>query len=102
MKRDEMDNLVNGIREKLGDELSAKISDDLGTLLTDNNNVLQQIENQENIINTLKQDKESLITANGNLLKQIPMGQEIDIVDKEEIKEHFNFENAFDEKGNFK
>lgn len=103
MKREEMDNFVNNLREKIGEENAGIIADDLGTLLTDNANMLKQQEENQATINKLREDKENLLSANGNLLKQVSMQNDggFEFKEKEEKKERFSIKDAFDTKGNF-
>lgn len=107
MKKEDMDKLINGIQEKIGEEASGLISDDLGMLITDNTNMNKDLTNKENEINKLKDQKEKLIATNGNLLQQISMGEEENFFSKnkkeeEEKPKKFNFKDAFDTKGHFK
>lgn len=107
MKNEDMQNFVENIREKIGEENSGLIADDLGTLITDNASMNSQLENKDKKIEKLEKDKENLISANGNLLQQIGMGEETprnfnkNNEEKEEDKK-FSFKTAFDEKGRFK
>lgn len=110
MKQEEMENLINGIQEKAGEEVSALISDDLGMLLTDNTNMNKEINKKDKEIEKLKNQKEKLIETNGNLLQQISMGEEEENFfnrnkindDKKDETKKFSFKDAFDEKGKFK
>lgn len=103
MKKEEMDNFVNNLREKVGEETAGIIADDLGTLLTDNANMLKKQEENQTTINKLREDKENLLSANGNLLRQVSMQNDgsFDFKEKEEKKEKFSMKQAFDNKGNF-
>lgn len=102
MKKEDFEKLTNGMQEKLGKENSSLIADDIGILITDNQNMLSQIEKQQNEIRKLKQDKENLITTNGNLLQQVSMGVDVSKKNKEdEPPKKFSFKSCFDEKGNF-
>lgn len=105
MKNEDFENLINSMRTKLGEENSALIADDLGTLITDNSQMNNDLKNRDSQISKLKQDKENLITSNGNLLQQISMGDDISSrpSSKKEEKEEkeFSFKSCFDEKGNF-
>ena len=105
MKSNDFENLINSMRTKLGEENSALIADDLGTLITDNSQMNTEMDAKNNQITKLKQDKENLITSNGNLLQQISMGDDISSrpSNKKEEKEEkeFSFKSCFDEKGNF-
>lgn len=106
MENEEFDNLINGIREKLGEENSAKIADDLGTLITNNTKQNSDLANRNTEIEKLTKDKENLITTNGNLLQQIAMQNKDDNFPdfKKEKKEEkpFSFKDQLDENGNFK
>ena len=99
MKNQDYENIINGIRTKVGDEMSALIADDLTTLISDNSNMNSQIENKDKEIDKLKSDKENLIKANGNLFQQITMGEEKE--EKEKPEEEFSFYDMFDDNGNF-
>ena len=108
MQTDKFNELINGVKEKLGEEATALISDDLAILISDNAQTNKDLENRDTQINTLKQDKENLIKTNGNLLQQVSVGKEEDFSlnqnkqkEKEEKKEPFSFKKQFDEKGNF-
>lgn len=104
MKKEEFDNLTNQMQEKLGAENSALISDDLGTLITDYNKMLEDITKRDEQIEKLQKDKENLISVNGNLLQQVSMGKENSqkTVEEEKPNAPFDFRTVFDEKGNFK
>lgn len=104
MKNEEMQKFTNTLREKLGEENSALIADDLGTLITDTSNMNSMLEKQTSTINELKADKENLIKVNGNLLQQVSMGEDFtpnNSKKEEKEKEPFSFKSVFDEKGNF-
>lgn len=105
MKQEEFENKMNSIQEKIGQEASSLILDEIGALLTDNKQMNTQLEEKETQITKLKQDKETLQAVNGNLLQQVAMGKDttnIENKEKEEIKKPFDFRTAFDEYGNFK
>ena len=105
MKQEEFENKMNSIQEKIGQEASSLILDEIGALLTDNKQMNTQLEEKDTQITKLKQDKETLQAVNGNLLQQVAMGKDttnIENKEKEEIKKPFDFRTAFDEYGNFK
>lgn len=104
MKKEDFENKMNSIQEKLGKENASLIADELGLLITDNAQMNKELENKNNEISKLKTDKENLQTANINLLQQIPMGDDFrkEKEEPEEKKQPFDFRTAFDEKGNFK
>lgn len=104
MKEEDLQTITNSIKEKLGEEGTALIADDLGILITKNTQALDDISNKENEISSLKSTNEKLVLANGRLLQQVPMGT---VANKEQEKEpqekkNFNFRSCFDKNGNFK
>lgn len=107
MKIEDMQNLVNGIQEKIGKDASGLISDDLGMLITDNTKMNNDLTDKEKEINKLKDQKEKLIATNGNLLQQISMGNSDDFLNKDtdnkdkDDKKPFSFKAQFNEKGEF-
>ena len=104
MKEKDMEALTQRIQEKLGEENSALIADDLGILLSDTKIVNDNEADLNKQIGILKEQKEQLIETNGNLLQQISVGEESFSrrgEQKEEQKEPVNFRNFIDEYGNF-
>ena len=105
MNNEELEVITNSIKSKLGDEATALIADDLGTLITKNTQVYNNLLSKNDEITKLKDDKEKLVIANGNLLQQVPMtnpSSKEDKEDKQEDYSNFNFRSLFDEKGRFK
>lgn len=102
MKNEDMENISNKIKEKLGDEKSAIISEELVQIITDNTNRNKDLENQNNQIEKLKNEKNELIETNGKLFQQVTMAPDEPKPNssKEEPKK-FCFKSVFDEKGNF-
>lgn len=99
------DDIQKSIMEKLGDENSSKIADDMANLITLNSTNSETITNLNNEIDKLKKDKETLITANGNLLQKISVENESILNPKNNEKDEyvpFDFSSVYDEKGNFK
>ena len=68
--------ISDSMKEKLGEEDFAKISDSIGELITGNTRNLETIKEKEEQITKLQDNNSKLIMANGNLLKQVPMGKE--------------------------
>lgn len=99
------DEIQTSIMNKLGEENSGLIADDIANLITLNTTHEKNISDLNNEISRLKKDKEILTQANGNLLQQISVENE-DILKpkKEEAEEYtpFDFRSVYDEKGNFK
>ena len=104
MKKEDLQELFNGIEQKIGSENYSKMADDIGVLLTDNETMNNTIENKNKKIEELNRNNEILITANGNLLQQIGMevSKENNSETQTENKLTFSLKDAFDEKGEFK
>lgn len=105
MNSGELDVFIDSIKEKLGEENSALISDDLGNLITKNTEIFNQMGNKDKEIERLNGLNQKLISANGSLLQQVSAGFERNphaTEDDESPKKSFNFRDAFDEKGRFK
>lgn len=90
---------TNKIREKLGEDNSAKIADDIANMLTYDNNLKKDIKDKDDEITRLKKDKEMLIEANGNLLQQIPFGKEEPKPTVDDEPKKFDFKSVFDKNG---
>ena len=104
MKKEEQQKLFKGIEKKLGKENYSKIADDIGVLITDNENMNNTIVNKDTEIKELKENNNLLITANGNLLQQVGMGEEPkkdEDDDPNKGQPKISLKSAFDEKGNF-
>ena len=105
MNSEELNTFLESIKEKLGEENSALISDDLGNIITKNSEAVNTLQNKEKEITRLNNLNEKLVSANGSLLQQVSMGVEQTtrgVKDEEPPKKSFNFRDAFDEKGRFK
>ena len=97
--------ITKNINEKLGKENSAKIADDMASLISYDSSMKKDIKIKSDEIEKLRKDKEMLIEANGSLLQQISSeSEEILKPKKEEEKtnKNFNFYEMYDERGNFK
>lgn len=106
MKEADFQEKLNSIQEKIGEDASNLILDEIGVLLTDNKAMNNTIDDKDKEIERLKKTNETLQNVNGNLLQQVAMGEDIENMRKqkelEEPKKPFDFRSAFDEYGNFK
>lgn len=99
------EDIQTSISNKLGDENTSLIADDMANLITLNSNHENTIKGLNDEITKLKKDKETLISANGNLLQKISVQDENILKPKEKEDESytpFDFRSVYDEKGNFK
>ena len=107
MQTENFNNLINGIKEKLGEENTSLIADDLAILISDNAQVNSDLESKDSEIEKLGKDKENLIKVNGNLLQQVTDDKiedsdfKLNENNKEVKKEPFSFKAQFDKNGEF-
>lgn len=104
MNSEELNTFLDSMKEKLGEENSALISDDLGNLITKNTEVFNTLANKEKEITRLNDLNQKLVSANGSLLQQVGAGLDKGSHDEADDppKKSFDFRDAFDEKGRFK
>lgn len=103
MKNQEFQDKMKSIQEKIGDDASSLILDEIGLLLTDNQNTNNLLSEKDKEIERLKKNNEMLQSVNGNLLMQVSMGDDPDTKEPEEPKKKqpFDFRTVFDEKRKF-
>lgn len=103
MEQEELNNIIDSINEKIGDDLQGQIADDLAKIINANNTSLENLSNKDKEIEKLNKEKENLIIANGNLLQQVSfVPKKEDKKNDEGEKEEIKISDIFDEKGNFK
>ena len=104
MQNKDIEELEKSIKQKIGEEKYATISDDMVNLYSKVDAEVKNREAKDKEIAELKNRNEKLIEANGNLLKQIPMSYQ-----KEKQKEEtenkgyqpIELNKVFDKNGNF-
>ena len=96
------EDITNNIKEKLGEEYTSKIADDIASLISLEKAHENEMNENKELIKKLKDDKEMLINANGKLLQQVSMDKEEVIKEEEKEEKPFSFKSVFDEKGGFK
>ena len=105
MKKEEFDSKMTSILDKIGNDTSSLILDDVAVLLSDNENMNKEIDERDKEIADLKKKNEALQRVNGNLLLQVGVGKDEE-VQKEKIEDKgrpdFNMRSVFDKNGNFK
>ena len=106
MKNEDLNVITDSIKEKLGDEATALIADDLGLLISENTKIFNEMNTREKEITRLKENNEKLVLANGKLLQQVPIAKD-DRKQKESeednnSKKSFSLNDVFDKNGHFK
>lgn len=101
MKNEELAVITDSIKEKLGEEATALIADDLGLLMSENSRVYTSMNSKDEEITKLKENNERLVKANANLLQRVPITPSEPARVKEEPKKSISLSSCFDSKGNF-
>lgn len=104
MTNDKFQEKMNSIQQKIGQDASNLILDEIGELLTDNKNMNDELSKKDTENESLRKTNETLQRVNGNLLQQVAMGDDESITQKEKKEEKpkdFDFRTVFDEKRKF-
>lgn len=98
-----MNEVIESIKSKIGDENSNLIVDDIASLITMENTHASNLQDKDKEISKLNETVDTLTKANANLLKQIPMIKDDEKEETKEIREneHISLREQFDSKGNF-
>ena len=103
MTYEELETLTNGMRERLGEENSALVSEDLLNVLSSYKGVLDKITELTSENEKLKADKEELLKTNGKLFQKIGFEKEEEAEEvteePEEVSTEEIIEELIDEKG---
>lgn len=68
---DKFNETIDHIKEKVGEENSALISDELISLMTEHKSLTEQNNEQIKQIDTLKSEKDDLVNANAKLFRRL-------------------------------
>lgn len=110
MKKEEFDNKVNEMLEKIGTDSANLILDDVGILLNDNVEMNKTLDKKEREIQDLKKTNDTLQKVNGNLLQQVSMHEDKKDekptnLNSDKVKDNgrpiINFKDSLDKNGNF-
>ena len=104
MTYEELENAMNNLREKLGEESSALVSEDLLSILSSYKNLTDEIKEHEEEIENLKNAKDELLKINGKLFQKIGFEKEEEKEEKDEEKDEeiIDVDDIIDEKGDVK
>ena len=97
---EELETLINSIKEKLDETTSALVSEDLLNIISNYKLGIDKIAELSSNIEKLQADKDELLKVNGRLFQKVGFDKEveeekIDTPDTEELK----VEDVIDEKG---
>lgn len=101
MKNEELAVITDSIKEKLGEETTALIADDLGLLMSENNRIYNSINSKDAEITKLKENNDRLVKANANLLQRVPISSPEPVKKEPVVKKSISLSECFDSKGNF-
>lgn len=99
--REELETLINKIKESMGETASALASEDLLTIVSNYTAALDEITSLNEKLNSALADKEELLKANGKLFQKIGFDEPKKEGPKEDGEEEIKIEDIIDEKGDF-
>lgn len=101
ISKEEFENIVNKLKEKLDDTTGALVSEELLATLSAYNNGFDEYEKSIEEVEKLKGEKEELLKVNGKLYQKIGFDKEEEekIEEKDDDKEEIKIEDVIDEKG---
>lgn len=107
MSYEELETLVNAIREKIGEDASAMVSEDLLNIVSNYKLGIDEVEKLTGEVDSLKAEKDELLKVNGKLFQKV--GFEKEVVEDEIIEKHEDektadeiIEDLIDERGEIK
>ncbi len=95
------DEIVDGITEKLGNETTGTISDDLANLIAFQSTQQEELKKRNGEIEKLKKTNDMLVKANGTLLQQVSAYTEEETEEQPKKKEPLDYRTLFDKNGKF-
>ena len=104
MNSEELETITQSIFDKLGEENSALIVDDVASIITKNNETLSTIKELKADKEKLKSRNDLLVDSNAKLMQQIPRGSSIDEVGETKEAENTKIDvySLFDDMGRLK
>lgn len=107
MSYEELETLVNAIREKIGEDASAMVSEDLLNIVSNYKLGIDEVERLTGEVDNLKAEKDELLKVNGKLFQKV--GFEKEVVEDEIVEKHEDektadeiIEDLIDERGEIK
>ena len=103
LSREDFENLVNGVKEKINETDSALVSEDLLGVLSSYKSAVDEIDNLKEESSKLKKDNDELLKVNGRLFQKIGFEKQ----EKEDnplpinakVEEKIGINNLINEKG---
>lgn len=101
MGKEELETLVNKIKDGLDETASALVSEDLLAIVSNYNLLVDQVAEKEEELAKLRDEKEELLKVNGRLFQKIGFDKEEAEEEAEDkpAEEEIKIEDIVDEKG---
>ena len=100
MSYEELETLVNSIKDRLDETTGALISEDLLSLVANYKIGIDEIETAKEEIAKLKSDKDELLKVNGRLFQKVGFDKEEEkMKEKEDLIDEIKIEDIIDERG---
>lgn len=101
MSKEELETLVNKIKDGLDETASALVSEDLLAIVSNYNLLLDSVAAKDEELAKLREEKEELLKVNGRLFQKIGFDKEEAEEEAEEkpAEEEIKIEDIVDEKG---
>lgn len=101
MSKEELETLVNKIKDSLDDTASALVSEDLLAIVSNYNLLLDSVAEKDVELAKLREEKEELLKVNGRLFQKIGFDKEEAEEEAEDkpAEEEIKIEDIVDEKG---
>lgn len=101
MSKEELETLVNKIKDGLDETTSALVSEDLLAIVSNYNLLVDQVAEKDVELAKLRDEKEELLKVNGRLFQKIGFDKEAEEEAEEEkpAEEEIKIEDIVDEKG---
>lgn len=99
-----INDIIAGMQEKLGEENSSIIADDFASLIAYDSSQNEELNKRKNEIDKLSKNNEMLVKSNGKLLQQVSAFTSSDDEEekqKEVKKEPLDYRTLFDKNGKF-
>lgn len=95
------DDIVNNITDKLGEETTSSIGDDIANLISFQSTQQDELKKRDGEIEKLKKTNDMLVKANGSLLQQVSAYTEEKEEETPKKKEPLDLRTLFDKNGKF-
>jgi negative regulator of genetic competence, sporulation and motility len=104
MSKEELETLVNKIKDGLDETASALVSEDLLAIVSNYNLLVDSIAEKDVELAKLKEEKEELLKVNGRLFQKIGFDKEEaeEETAEDKAEEEIKIEDIIDEKGDLK